>query len=40
VREVWAIAPRIYAVNAKADLMRNIGCALADGLRETAPEYP
>jgi hypothetical protein len=40
VREVWGMGPRLYAVNAKADLMRNIARALADGLREAAPDYP
>jgi hypothetical protein len=40
VREVWALAPRLYALNAKADLIRNVGRALSAGLREMAPDYP
>lgn len=31
-RELWAIGPRLYAVNSKPDLMMNIGRAIADGL--------
>jgi hypothetical protein len=36
-RELWALGPHLYAVNAKADLIANIGRALAEGLRELAP---
>jgi hypothetical protein len=36
-REMWAITPHVYAVNAKPNLMGNIGRALAEGLRALAP---
>jgi len=37
-RELWALTPHVYAVNAKPDLMANIGRALAEGLRALAPD--
>lgn len=37
VRELWALTPRLYAVNAKSDLVGNIALALAAGLRDLAP---
>lgn len=37
-RELWALTPHVYAVNAKPDLISNIGRALAEGLRALAPE--
>lgn len=37
-RELWALSPHLYVVNAKPDLMANIGRALAEGLRALAPE--
>ncbi len=37
-RELWALTPHVYAVNAKPDLMTNIGRALAEGLRALAPD--
>jgi hypothetical protein len=40
LREIWAVAPRLFAVNAKADLMRNVAAAIAEGWRTWAPEYP
>jgi hypothetical protein len=40
VRDVWALTPHVYAVSAKGDLVSNIGCALAEGLRALAPEAP
>lgn len=36
-REVWALTPYLYAVNAKPDLVANIGRVLAHGLRALAP---
>lgn len=36
-RELWALAPRLYAVNARPDLMANIGRALAEGLVALSP---
>jgi hypothetical protein len=36
-REVWALTPHLYAVNARADLMANIGRALAEGLLALSP---
>ena len=37
VRELWALTPRLYAVNAKVDLMANIGRALSEGLLALSP---
>jgi hypothetical protein len=37
-RELWALTPHIYAVNAKPDLIANIGRALAEGLRALSPD--
>ncbi len=37
VRELWALAPHLYAVNAKTDLIANIGRAIAEGFRALAP---
>jgi len=36
-RELWALTPHLYAVNAKLDLMANIGRALAEGLLALSP---
>jgi hypothetical protein len=36
-RELWALTPHLYAVNARADLMANIGRALAEGLLALGP---
>jgi hypothetical protein len=36
-RELWALTPHLFAVNAKPDLVANIGRALAEGLRALAP---
>lgn len=36
-RELWALTLHLYAVNAKLDLLTNIGRALAEGLRALAP---
>jgi len=38
-RELWALTPRLYAVNAKPDLMANIGRALAEGLHALSPPF-
>jgi len=37
VRELWALTPRLHAVNAKADLVGNVARAIAEGLRALAP---
>jgi hypothetical protein len=38
-RELWAVSPHLFAVNARPDLMDNIGFAVAEGLRALTP-YP
>lgn len=40
VREVWALTPHLYVVNARQDLMSNIGLAIAEGFRALAPPPP
>jgi len=40
VREVWALTPHLYVVNARQDLMGNIALAIAEGLRALAPPPP
>jgi hypothetical protein len=37
VRELWALTPHVYAVNAKVDLIANIGRALGEGLLALSP---
>ncbi|PSH04195.1 MAG: hypothetical protein CXZ00_07465 [Acidobacteria bacterium] len=37
VRELWALTPHLYAVNAKVDLMANIGRAVSEGLFALSP---
>ena len=37
LREIWALTPRLYAVNARPDLIANIGRAIAEGLRAISP---
>lgn len=39
-RELWALTPHLYALNAKPDLMANLGRAIAEGLRALAPAAP
>jgi hypothetical protein len=39
-RELWALTPHLYAVNAKPDLIANISRAIACGLLALSPEYP
>jgi hypothetical protein len=36
-RELWALTPHLYAVNAKPDFVANIGRALAEGLLALSP---
>jgi hypothetical protein len=36
-RELWALTPSLYAVNAKPDLLGNIARAVAEGLRARTP---
>ncbi|HLL02675.1 MAG TPA: hypothetical protein VK539_18985 [Myxococcaceae bacterium] len=40
VREVWALTPYLYVVNARQDLMTNVGIAIAEGFRALAPPPP
>lgn len=40
VREVWALTPHLYVVNARQDLMGNIATAIAEGLRALSPPPP
>lgn len=40
VREVWALTPHLYVVNARQDLLTNIGIAIAEGFRALAPPPP
>ena len=37
LREIWALTSRLYAVNARPDLIANIGRAIAEGLRALSP---
>jgi len=39
-RELWAITPLLFAVNAKPDLIANVGRAIAEGLLALAPPPP
>jgi Holliday junction resolvase len=36
-RENWIVAPHVYAVNARQDLIENVGVAIADGLLSLGP---
>jgi hypothetical protein len=40
LREDYRVAPGLYAVNARQDLVENLCVAVADGLRALAPEPP
>jgi len=39
-RENWEVAPRLYVVNAKQDLVENLCQVISDGLRAIAPAPP
>lgn len=39
-RDVWRVAPGLYAASAKGDLIENLCLAIADGLAVLAPEPP
>jgi len=39
LRENYRVAPHLYAVNARQDLVENLCLAVADGLRALAPEF-
>jgi hypothetical protein len=39
-REVWSLAPRLYAVGAKGGLAGSVAAAVAEGLRAIAPGVP
>lgn len=39
-RELWALTPRLYAVNARPDLVLNIHAAVAAGLNHLSPSTP
>jgi len=36
-RELWALGPHLYVINAKPDLMANVERAIAEGFRALAP---
>ncbi len=40
LREVWALTPYLYMVNAKQDLITNVGIAIAEGWRALSPPPP
>jgi hypothetical protein len=40
IRETWAVAPGLYAVNARQDLLENVCRAIADGLLARSPPPP
>jgi hypothetical protein len=40
VRDCWAVAPGLYAVNARQDLVENLCVAIADGLLALSPAPP
>jgi hypothetical protein len=39
-RENWEVAPGLYAVNARQDLIANVCLVIADGFARLAPEPP
>jgi hypothetical protein len=39
-RELWALTPHIFAVNARPDLIANIARAVAEGIRALSPAPP
>jgi hypothetical protein len=39
-RELWAFGKHVYAVNARPDLIANIGRAVAEGLLALSPDVP
>ena len=39
-RELWALTPFVWVVNARPDLFANVARAIAEGLRALAPEAP
>ncbi|HET9554843.1 MAG TPA: hypothetical protein VFP50_17900 [Anaeromyxobacteraceae bacterium] len=40
LRDCWAVAPGLYAVNARQDLVENLCVAIADGLLALSPDPP
>jgi hypothetical protein len=40
LREVWALTPHLYVVNARQDLLTNIGIAIGEGFRALSPPAP
>jgi hypothetical protein len=40
VRETWALTPHLYAVNARQDLLENVGRAIAEGMKALSPAPP
>jgi hypothetical protein len=36
-RDLWALTPHLYAVSAKADLVANVCCVVAEGLLALGP---
>lgn len=39
-RELWALTPHVWAVNARPDLFANVARAIAEGLRALSPDAP
>ncbi len=39
-RDLWALTPHVWAVNARPDLFANVARAIAEGLRALSPEAP
>lgn len=39
-RELWALTPYVWAVNARPDLFANVARAIAEGLRALSPDAP
>lgn len=39
-RELWALTPHLYVVNSRPEIMRNVGRAIAEGLKALAPPAP
>lgn len=40
LREVWALTPHLYVLNAQQDLLLNLGAAVAEALAALAPPVP
>jgi hypothetical protein len=40
IRDIWALTPHLYALNARHHLVVNVGLAIAEALRSLAPSFP